>query len=697
VSPPASAAAFSSAAVLLSAQISPLFETAPSSVPADRSRRFLRRAAHRRHAFASLSKGLSAPAHAAQPAAGPASSLFASPLATFTTAAPSPAADAASVAAAAVSEPSEFDGLTIARRWSELNQQGMASLQAGTAPDLDAAERCFREAALITAHVATTTPYRALSMANLGSCLVRKGRCDDALHIFLPLIPELKRHNTVSPAQVAMVHMECATAYELLGSLDAAATEIGSAAAVFLAAVDRAAASLVETSPLTAPAPAVGTPSAERLAQLASDATTAFRTSLGCRFRGAVLQHRQRLWKQARSQLVALAIEYRALIDILATQRAHPGKALAVRVPEGSVLNVEERRQFLAYLHTLPAELTGELVDASAVDLINVMLSLASVNIDLYQVSAACATYEEVAKFALLHSPQNFMGVLSEASKTLRATAQVSLPKNARAPNASESYASVLKEVYAADLERAGVRPTEAGVLEAMDLTRSAGFTPQRVAAHADGLSEVKAALSGAGADAVATVESDDSSKGDAVAASAAAAAEEDDDAIVFTKRGKRTSTAALARDAEMKQLFTSDGARAAGAGAAAAEAGGAPDTPAPEDVMAVLMASELADIAPMMSKVAVTSAAASLRTLRRIDATRAYFGKLFSEYAKKEAANRDSALASAEDKLGALPENVRRAIEEQASVFSRAIKEGAAAAAAAGEVPGASAESATK
>jgi hypothetical protein len=43
-------------------------------------------------------------------------------------------------------------------------------------------------------------------------------------------------------------------------------------------------------------------------------------------------------------------------------------------------------------------------------------------------------------------------------------------------------------------------------------------------------------------------------------------------------------------------------------------------------------MASELAGIAPMMSKVAVTSAAASLRTLRRIGVTRAYFNKLLSK-----------------------------------------------------------------
>jgi len=160
-----------------------------------------------------------------------------------------------------------------------------------------------------------------------------------------------------------MVHMECATAYELTGALAPAAAEIDAAAAVFITAVSRASAGIKAITDDAAAARGLSTANganatlplapadSERAAQLVSDALTAFRTSLGCRFRGAVLLHRQRQWANARAALVAIALEYRSLIDILATQHANPGRALAVTLPLASALNSPVRPDSRSTIH----------------------------------------------------------------------------------------------------------------------------------------------------------------------------------------------------------------------------------------------------------------------------------------------------------------------------------------------------------
>jgi len=356
-------------------------------------------------------------------------------------------------------------------------------------------------------------------------------------------------------------------------------------------------------------------------------------------------------------------------------------------------------------LYLLPADALKETLDATAVDLVNVMLALASVHVDLFQVPGACATYEEVAKFALVHSPQNFMGVMSEASKTLRAVAQVALPKNARAPKASETYVQVLKEAYKAEAQAlAGSGTvTDANLMSIMGLDRNTRFVePESPLNSAEAVADAAAALHAQHRVKFGAAVVDDADEVDLVAqavkeAEAEKEKEEEEDVLVFRKKGKRGSSAAEERDASMRQLFTQQQqqspqeqqqqqqpADAAGKGAL----GGQGNTSARdvgvdnEDVVSTLMGSELADLVPMMSTQAVASAAAAVKVLRRVDATRAFFGKLFAEHAKKEAAARDAAMAGNDERLGELPEEVRRAIEEQARLFRDAMKEGEAAAA---------------
>eukprot|EP00461_Guttulinopsis_vulgaris_P004717 UN04719 len=75
-------------------------------------------------------------------------------------------------------------------QWAQLNYRGMEFLRSGTPQDLANAENCFQQCATAMESY-PLLPYRSLSLANLASCLMRKGNYLEAIKIFQPLTQQM--------------------------------------------------------------------------------------------------------------------------------------------------------------------------------------------------------------------------------------------------------------------------------------------------------------------------------------------------------------------------------------------------------------------------------------------------------------------------------------------------------------------------
>jgi tetratricopeptide (TPR) repeat protein len=231
-------------------------------------------------------------------------------------------------------------------QWAHLNFRGMEFLRSGTVTDLDNAESCFNECANAMEQY-PLLPYRSLSLANLASCLMRKGNYKEAIKIFQPLTQQLLLYKQISISQIATIHMELASAYELSGQHDLSVKELyvassrfAHAAAHFLGQIqgsdqshfqlsqqfDLNSASLQEqedavlkTKQLlheTLKNPSQNDILREDQRAIAySNAIESWRTALGCRYSAIVLQHRMANLDFALTELKKLTSVYKYVLD----------------------------------------------------------------------------------------------------------------------------------------------------------------------------------------------------------------------------------------------------------------------------------------------------------------------------------------------------------------------------------------------
>lgn len=240
-------------------------------------------------------------------------------------------------------------------QWAHLNYRGMEFLRSGKVGDLDNAESCFNECSNAMERF-PLLPYRSLSLANLASCLMRKGNYKEAIKIFQPLTQQLLLFKQVAVSQIATIHMELASAYELSGQHDLAVKELYVASSRFVHAAAHflgqiqgsdtthfamsAPASFGQMSPgeqdqhianaknLTRESeqnpPQHDVLREDQRAMAYSSALESWRTALGCRYSAIVLQHRMANLDFAFTELRKLATVYKYIIDCCETvQKAH--------------------------------------------------------------------------------------------------------------------------------------------------------------------------------------------------------------------------------------------------------------------------------------------------------------------------------------------------------------------------------------
>jgi len=306
------------------------------------------------------------------------------------------------------------------KTWSNLNQEGMTQLRSGNPQELNNAERCFREASNLMAKY-PMLPYRSLSLANLASCLVRKGRYNDAINMFRPLLLELPMFTQVSLAQIATVHMELATAYELIGDLSAASRELNIASSRFVAGASNY---MKQIYAMNQPAESVATSATSQQRQLLTVNTiNAWKSALGCRFSAAVLLHKQGEWEASEQNLQKLLIVYKYMLACVEVTRLNPNLsptevgALFPPTPTEALIVTSE----LVYLLPgLDQTYLDELFTEAVSDITNVQQSVAAVNMDLQNIEVSCAAYEDAVRLTLRGDQKNFMAVISDISKSLR-------------------------------------------------------------------------------------------------------------------------------------------------------------------------------------------------------------------------------------------------------------------------------------
>lgn len=185
---------------------------------------------------------------------------------------------------------------TLVQKWSELNRNGMQLLQQGNATDYEAAEACFREACTVVDSI-PASPHRILSMANLASCLVRRSKPGDAIHIFRSLLLDRASLSKVPNEQIAAIYQELATALEMNGDLPGSQNELQNAYMAFMSACAKI------TEALENPPPQVGAYTPEAKARHATTAMTAWRSAANCQFRISVASYRLGHWDATSDQL----------------------------------------------------------------------------------------------------------------------------------------------------------------------------------------------------------------------------------------------------------------------------------------------------------------------------------------------------------------------------------------------------------
>lgn len=239
-------------------------------------------------------------------------------------------------------------------QWAHLNYRGMEFLRSGTPSDLDNAESCFNECANAMEQY-PLLPCRSLSLANLASCLMRKGHYKEAIKLFQPLTQQLLLYKQVSIQHVATIHMELASAYELSGQHDLAVKElyVGSSRFVVTAANHLAQIQASDTTHFhlsrdthpsalsleeqqqqhfrtkaaldgtqqTPPQHEVLREDERSLAY--SNALDCWRTALGCRYSAVALQHRMANFEFAATELKKLSSVYKYFIDCCEVVQKH--------------------------------------------------------------------------------------------------------------------------------------------------------------------------------------------------------------------------------------------------------------------------------------------------------------------------------------------------------------------------------------
>lgn len=302
--------------------------------------------------------------------------------------------------------------------WSNLNQEGMGYLRTGDPDQLNNAERCFREASNLMSKY-PMMPYRSLSLANLGSSLVRKGRYNDAINMFRPLLLELPMFTQVSLAQIATVHMELASAYEHVGDPTNASRELSVASSRFISganvylkqihAIDNVHDQTVTATP-------------QQRTHLIVNAVSAWKAALGCRYTSAVILYKKGEWEESESQLQKILSVYQYMIQCVDICIANPDKSateLANLFPVCPQEAVVVTSQLVFLLQGLDAKYLEDLTKQATSDITNVLRSIASVNLDLQNVSGACDAFHEASRLTLKGNMDNFMNVASEAARTL--------------------------------------------------------------------------------------------------------------------------------------------------------------------------------------------------------------------------------------------------------------------------------------
>lgn len=307
---------------------------------------------------------------------------------------------------------SHEETMQILSEWSIKNQEGMKHLQGATEMELNHAERCFREATN-QASLFPRLPYRSLSMANLASCMMRRGRVQDAIHMFRQVLTDLPRFPQVPPQQIATVYSELATAYDVAGELDNSIRELHRASEYFIRECERLIAQVSDSN-------FTGQARTQALGQ----AINAWRSAISMRMSIATTLHKKSDLAAARDQFMRVAAEVRVLHVALSelTGTTSPPSDLAF-INDGSPTVPSVTTPLLSFLSEMDQEeILKPLTQAAATDYWTALQSVGACQLDLKDVPDAIETYRDCVRFVSLTDDDNFMRVLSEVCHAMVGT-----------------------------------------------------------------------------------------------------------------------------------------------------------------------------------------------------------------------------------------------------------------------------------
>ncbi len=307
---------------------------------------------------------------------------------------------------------SHEETMKILSEWSVQNQEGMKYLQGTTDTELTQAERCFREATN-KASLFPRLPYRSLSMANLASCMMRRGRVQDAIHMFRHVVMELPRFPQVPPQQIATVYSELSTAYSVVGELDNSIRELHHASTYFIRECERLIAQISDSN-------FTGEPRTQALGQ----AINAWRSAIAMRMSIGSTMHKKGDLESARDQFIKVSAEVKVFHTALAklTKLEDPPSVLDF-INEGSPTLPSVTTPLLSFLPEMDLEtILKPLTQALATDYWTALQSVGACQLDLKDVPEAIETYKDCVRFISLTDDDNFMRVLSEVCHAMVGT-----------------------------------------------------------------------------------------------------------------------------------------------------------------------------------------------------------------------------------------------------------------------------------
>lgn len=334
------------------------------------------------------------------------------------------------------------DGGSRLQRWSELNRKGMQLLQQGNASDYEAAEGCFREACAVVEGI-PNSPHRILSLANLASCLVRRSKPGDAIHIFRALLLDRAALAKVPSEQVAAVYQELATALEMNGDLPGSQNELQNAYLSFMSACAKI------TEALANPPAQVGQYTPAARVRHSTTAMTAWRSAANCQFRTCVASYRLGHWdatadqlKRVRSACVCPVspsppritptahpsplravplLSLQLIVDLdymLQCLNSAKGGTLPVAPPPATTPPVTLAVSQLAL--SLEKQALEEYISSTTQDTIEARMSLGAVLLDMRLMRECVDAYVSACKTALDNDVNLFLRAIAEVSRTLR-------------------------------------------------------------------------------------------------------------------------------------------------------------------------------------------------------------------------------------------------------------------------------------